>query len=561
MMMATRPPPSPSRRASAAAVLLPSGPPPPSRRRSSMVPRRASNAAAPTASTESSSNRHQHYADIPLLDSDNEGSVGSEQLAALLPPPPRSLSRRASTVAVLRTGGTPREDDTAAAAPPPPSGGFANYAFPVEQATAPPPSSVAASRADQKQRMQRAASAVVLNPQSYSSSTFYDPTIAAHASQQQQRGRASPPSQQPQYQQPPPTVFTAPAPAPQLQPPPPSQGSGPLQQSNPLRNPHAKVSGVEIHAPLPRLQATTEHAADRTRDAVYKFMEQLCPERAAAVQNVMDQFSGRETLLMEAITSIFGDEWASHRRQQGSLLAIQAAKDDVKAIMPVALRHQPKIVHTTEDVLDGSSPLRVDQKHSLRIEPPQMVGQGSTAPFPDVPTQQPVYAAPPLAASGSYTDVSSTPRDYLPPSSSRVRPPFSAIPSGASPRTADDAYQQPLQHPAGINNSRPGTPMLSVQRSVSAPAPPQDAQYDYGSTAFHLPAGRRTASPPGELSSALLTATDGALTLSTSSALPLVSDPVMMVMATPSNGGILTPPLPQELVYQPYAHGTTHWRR
>ena len=41
---------------------------------------------------------------------------------------------------------------------------------------------------------------------------------------------------------------------------------------NPLRYPLSRVQGSEIHASLPRLQACSERAAERTRDALHKFM-------------------------------------------------------------------------------------------------------------------------------------------------------------------------------------------------------------------------------------------------------------------------------------------------
>jgi hypothetical protein len=567
-MMATRPPPSPSRRASTAA--LPSGPPPPSRRASAAtIPRRASTATQQQQQP-SSSTRHQHYADIPMIDSDEGSQAGSEQRAVMPPPPPRTLSRRASTVAVARSGSTPREDDSggvsqqqAGAAPP---SGFAHYAFPTEAAEPPQ----AANR--NRPLKQRAQSAVSLS-QPYTSSTFYDPSIAAYDNANANSNAPPKSRSPPNPQQTPPLMFTQPAPAPQLLPPPPQQASGgAMQQSNPLRNPHAKVSGVEFHAPLPRLQATTEHAADRTRDAVYQFMEQLCPERATAVQSVMDQFSGRETLLMEAITSIFGDEWASHRNRQSNLLALEAAQYDVKAIMPVAMRHQPRDVRTTTEILD-ESPMRLRiGNHGPRDQGTRTAATvGSDEPTmttPAVPVEYAARQSHAANASSTYvysqpspvTDTAATtPRDYLPPSSSRgSRPAFAFSSLGVSDDVIHTTHYTvaPAQHPTGINNSRPGTPMLSVQRSLStAHDTQQQTQLGGVISALVAPSGRTT-SPPQTLP---LSAAENAAAVSLLP--PPSSDPVMMVMATPSNGGILTPPLPDELVYQPRSHGTTHWRR
>jgi hypothetical protein len=93
------------------------------------------------------------------------------------------------------------------------------------------------------------------------------------------------------------------------------------------RSCYTEVCGQEAMAPLPRLQSTTERAADRTRNSVHQFLAENCPKRADQIDSVMRQFEGREGLLVEVLEALFGSDWMTGKaKAQTDPLLLTRAK-------------------------------------------------------------------------------------------------------------------------------------------------------------------------------------------------------------------------------------------
>ena len=151
------------------------------------------------------------------------------------------------------------------------------------------------------------------------------------------------------------------------------------------RNCYTEVCGQEAMAPLPRLQSTTERAADRTRNSIHQFLVENCPKRADQIDAVMRQFEGREALVVEVLTAIFGNDWVSNSKTK----AITEAPSLIRAKSPSS--------RTTESLVEShpsntNSPRQQQQQHQQQGIPDSLAISSARALRLQ---QQPAAALPP----------------------------------------------------------------------------------------------------------------------------------------------------------------------
>jgi hypothetical protein len=74
-----------------------------------------------------------------------------------------------------------------------------------------------------------------------------------------------------------------------------------------------------------------------------------CPDRSHHMDDIMKKFEGRETILVETLTAVFGDEWASENHNY------RKVKNPDTAPPPSYHRHEPPSYRTTDSLASGNS--------------------------------------------------------------------------------------------------------------------------------------------------------------------------------------------------------------